>query len=95
MHGRRRRRSPLHKDVKMWKWNGKQIIVDDSTLSPTIKDVDDYGNKTVRYNYINKEGKEESEVIYKNKPRGASPWEKTIPEIRKKPTVESLQDPVT
>ena len=61
--------SPFLKDVKKWKWNGEQIMVDDSALSPTYKDIDDFGNKTIKYNYIDEDGKKASEVLYENKPR--------------------------
>ena len=59
--------SPLLKDKKLWKWSGEQITVDDSTLSgPSM---DDIGNKTIEYNYIDEDGNKASETLYKNKPR--------------------------
>ena len=67
--------SPLLKDVKMWKYSGEQITVDDSTLSPTDKTFDDYGNKTIKYNYTDEDGNPASEILYENKPRGPSKWE--------------------
>ena len=60
--------SPLLKDKKVWKWNGEQITVDDSTLSSPS--MDDVGNKTIRYNYIDKSGNEAYDILYDNKPRG-------------------------
>ena len=62
--------SPLLKDVKRWDANGKQITVDDSTLSNP--GMDDNGNETIRYNYIDKGGNKAYDVLYKNKPRGES-----------------------
>ena len=59
--------SPLLKDKKLWKWNGEQIIVDDSTLSGSS--MDDVGNKTIEYNYIDEDGNKASETLYENKPR--------------------------
>ena len=61
--------NPLLKDVKKWDANGEQITVDDSTLSPTDEPMDDYGNKTIEYNYTDKDGKPASEILYLNKPR--------------------------
>ena len=63
--------SPLLKDKKVWKWNGEQITVDDSTLSGS--NIDDLGNKTIEYNYIDKDGNKASETLYKNKPRKEKP----------------------
>ena len=60
--------SPLLKDVKKWDANGDQIIVNDSTLSNP--DMDDFGNETIRYNYIDKSGNETYDILYENKPRG-------------------------
>ena len=59
--------SPFLKDKKVWKWNGEQVTVDDSTLSGSS--MDDFGNKTIEYNYIDKDGKKASETLYENKPR--------------------------
>ena len=68
-------KSPLLKDVKIWKWDGSQVIIDDSTLSnPSM---DDFGNKTIEYNYTDKEGKKATEILYKNKPRKGSILEDT------------------
>ena len=64
--------SPLLKDVKKWDANGNQITVDDSTLSNP--DMDDFGNKTIRYNYIDKSGNETFDILYEDKPRGKSKW---------------------
>ena len=62
--------SPLLKDVKKWDANGDQIMVNDSTLSNP--GMDDFGNKTIRYNYIDKSGNKAYDILYKNKPRGKS-----------------------
>ena len=62
--------SPLLKDVKKWDANGDQIIVNDSTLSNP--DMDDFGNETIRYNYIDKSGNKAHDILYENKPRGES-----------------------
>ena len=62
--------SPFLKDVKRWDANGDQITVDDSTLSDP--GMDDDGNKTIRYNYIDKSGNKAYDILYKNKPRGKS-----------------------
>ena len=59
--------SPLLKDVKRWNANGDQITVDDSTLSDP--DMEDDGNKTIRYNYIDKSGNEAFDILYPEKPR--------------------------
>ena len=59
--------SPLLKDKKVWKWNGEQVTVDDSALSGSS--VDDLGNKTIEYNYTDKDGNKASETLYENKPR--------------------------
>ena len=59
--------SPLLKDKKLWKWNGEQIMVNDSTLSGSS--MDDVGNKTIEYNYIDEDGNNASETLYENKPR--------------------------
>ena len=59
--------SPLLKDVKKWNANGEQITVDDSALSDP--DMDDYGNKTIRYNYMDKSGNEAYDILYEDKPR--------------------------
>jgi len=66
-------RSPLLKDKKVWKWSGEQVTVDDSTLSPTENGFDDFGNKTIKYNYTDEDGKKASEILYKNKPRKEKP----------------------
>lgn len=66
------RGSPLLKDVKRWNANGEQITVDDSALSPTDEPMDDYGNKTIKYNYIDKSGNKAHDILYENKPRGES-----------------------
>ena len=62
--------SPFLKDIKLYEGNGSQITVDDSTLSDP--DMDDNGNKTIRYNYIDKSGNKAYDILYKNKPRGKS-----------------------
>ena len=62
--------SPLLKDVKRWDANGDQITVDDSTLSDP--GMDDNGNKTIRYNYIDRSGGKTYDILYENKPRGES-----------------------
>jgi len=59
--------SPLLKDVKRWKWNGEQVMVNDSTLSGSS--MDDFGNKTIEYNYTDEDGSKASETLYENKPR--------------------------
>ena len=59
--------SPLLKDVKRWKWNGEQVMVNDSTLSGSS--MDDSGNKTIEYNYTDEDGSKASETLYENKPR--------------------------
>ena len=59
--------SPLLKDKKLWKWNGEQVTVDDSALSGSS--MDDVGNKTIEYNYIDEDGNKASETLYENKPR--------------------------
>ena len=46
--------SPLLKDVKRWKWNGEQVMVNDSTLSGSS--MDDFGNKTIEYNNTDEDG---------------------------------------
>ena len=66
--------SPFLKDVKKWKWNGEQIMVDDSALSPTDEPMDDFGNKTIEYNYTDEDGNPASETLYENKPRKESKW---------------------
>ena len=60
--------SPLLKDVKKWDANGDQVMIDDSTLSDP--DMDDFGNETIRYNYIDKSGNKAFDILYENKPRG-------------------------
>ena len=62
--------SPLLKDVKKWDANGDQVMIDDSTLSPTDEPMDDFGNKTIKYNYIDKNGNEVFDILYEDKPRG-------------------------
>ena len=64
--------SPFLKDVKKWNANGEQITVDDSTLSDP--DMDENGNKTIKYNYIDKSGNEAFDILYEDKPRGESKW---------------------
>ena len=56
--------SPLLKDTKVWKYNGEQVTVDDSTLTKTGKKYDDYGNKTIIYNYKDKDGNPAEEIMY-------------------------------
>ena len=68
--GFRMKGSPLLKDVKMYDGNGNQVTIDDSTLSNP--DMDNFGNKTIRYNYIDKSGNKTYDILYKNKPRGES-----------------------
>ena len=66
--------SPLLKDVKKWDANGDQVMIDDSTLSDP--DMDDFGNETIRYNYIDKSGNKAFDILYENKPRGEDKkWE--------------------
>ena len=68
--------SPLLKDKKVWKWSGEQVTIDDSTLSPTKTTYDDFGNKTIKYNYKDEDGNPASEIMYLNKPRKESSLEK-------------------
>ena len=74
--------SPLLKDVKRWDANGDQITIDDSTLSDP--DMDDDGNETIRYNYIDKSGNEAFDVLYKEKPRfgGSRKGDPVVPSDR-------------
>ena len=65
--------SSLLKDKKVWKWSGEQVTVDDSTLSPTEKEFDDLGNKTIQYNYTGEDGKPASDIMYLGKPRKEKP----------------------
>ena len=37
---------------------------------------DDFGNKTIKYNYKDADGNPASEIMYLNPPRKESPWEK-------------------
>jgi len=83
--------NPLLKDVKKWDANGEQITVDDSTLSDP--GMDDYGNKTIRYNYIDKSGNEAYDILYENKPREESEWEKRVGPGHDKPIIPPL--PIT
>ena len=69
MHGKRRRRSPLLKDVKVYEGNGNQITVDENDLGKTYRDDD--GN-TAR---DHKNG----DVFYLNKPRFGGPKEPKMP----------------
>ena len=59
MHGKRRRRSPLKKDIKMYDGSGNSVTIDDSKLSDPYRD--DNGNKSRDH--------ENGDVFYLNKPR--------------------------
>ena len=80
--GFRMKGSPLLKDVKMYDGNGNQVTIDDSTLSNP--DIDNFGNKTIRYNYIDKSGNEAFDVLYKEKPRfgGSRKGDPVVPSDR-------------
>ena len=59
MHGKRRRRSPLKKDIEMYSGNGNKVIIDDSKLSKEY--MDDDGNKSRDH--------ENGDVLYTKPPR--------------------------
>ena len=59
MHGIRRRRSPLRKDIKMYNGNGEEVVVDDSKLGKQYLDND--GN--------NSRDHENGDVLYTKPPR--------------------------
>jgi len=62
MHGKRRRRSPLKKDIKMYNGNGEEVKIDDSKLGKQYFDKD--GNKS--------RDMENGDVLYTKPPRGPS-----------------------
>ena len=74
MHGKRQRRSPLLKDIKMYEGSGKQINIDDSNLGKEY--FDEYGNKA-------RDHKKTKDVFYLNKPRFKGVKEPLLPETKK------------
>tara|TARA_R100000781_G_scaffold100128_1_gene63672 strand:+ start:91 stop:342 length:252 start_codon:yes stop_codon:yes gene_type:complete len=75
MHGKRRRRSPLLKDIKVWEGSGEQINIDDSNLGEEY--LDEHGNKA-------RDHKKTGDVFYTKPPRFEGPKEPKMP-ITKNP----------
>ena len=59
MHGKRRRRSPLKKDVIRYNGNGEKVTIDDASLSKEYIDGD--GNKA--------QDQKNGDVLYTKPPR--------------------------
>ena len=62
--------SPLQKDKKMWDGNGNQVIVDDKELGKKSYYDEDLGVNWRYHDFIDKDGKEQQEILYENKPGG-------------------------